>query len=310
MKYKFTYFLFILMVLLLACNNKNKTSKKNETSQDTNTKVKARTPKEPQKVEGKDYKKVVVVGDAIAEIVISLLDTSKIVGVHKTLPFLPDFQVDKVGYNNVLKSDFILKTKTEAVFSDEEGSPEAEVEKVKAKKIDYFKYMKPSNIEDTKNIIEEISQRLKKEAKGKNLISKIDSSLTAIQNLVKPRKDSLKVLYVYARGPVVTLTAGKGTPIDEFIKLAGAKNAAEDYEGMEKLSAEEIVALNPHLILMSEESKASLEGKTHQATVLMSSPLYRSNVIFLLKEHDMTNFSVHTAKAAYQLANKLYGTGY
>lgn len=311
MKHYTIYFLFsFILFSFSACNNEQAKDDKTKTLKSSVSDAEIDNNEKLEKIEGKNYKKIVVVGDAIAEIMMNLVDTSKIVGIHKTLPFAPNFKADKVGYENVLKSDFILKTKTEVVFSDEEGCPDSEAKKLKKKKVDYFQFNKPNNIGDTKAIIQEISQRVKQESKGKTIISQIDDDIKSIRDLVKERKDSLKVLYVYSRGPVVTLTAGKGTAIDEFIRLAGAKNAAEDYEGMEKLTAEEIVALNPNLILMSEESKASLEGKTHEASVLMSSPLYRMNVVFLLKEHDMTSFSVNTANAAYKLANKLYGKGY
>ena len=264
-------------------------------------------PKEKALV-GKDYQRIVTIGNVVSETVLALVDTSRVVAIHNKLPFLPNFDRPKVGSRGMLRSKYILAHKPDAVFSNIQGSADSIMNQVKKAKVDYHRFKTPEKLEDTKKLIQEIAQRLNKEQEGKQILAQIDSNQTAIRNLVSQQKDSLRVLYVHARGPHTILVGGKNTPAHELINLAGAKNPAEDLEGMKRIDEYDMLGFQAHYLLMSKKSMASIVGKTEDATILFNSTAYRLGRVIVMEEHEILHCGLNTARCAYQLASKVYPT--
>ncbi len=92
------------------------------------------------------------------------------------------------------------------------------------------------------------------ETEIETLISELDARVKAVQEKIAPLSYHPSVFYeLDATDPSAPWTTGTGTFIDYIITLAGGTNAASALEGdYIQISAEELIAVNPDIILLSD----------------------------------------------------------
>jgi iron complex transport system substrate-binding protein len=92
------------------------------------------------------------------------------------------------------------------------------------------------------------------------MVGTMQSSLAAAGAERASAGGAPKVLFVYARGAGTLMVAGRATPADAMIRLAGGRNAVEDFDGFKPLTAEAVVAAAPDVVLMLSRGVESLGG--------------------------------------------------
>ncbi len=305
---KSTYFLLIFISIswtFWACGG---SSSKPDTQDSTSTQNQDSEPL-PEEKELENYpkfKRIVCLGERVIEAVYALGDSSKIVAIDRSYEAFPYLDVPKVGYKSTLRANYILKHKPDAVFMEAGIADDVIIRKLKAKNIPCFVFEEGRDLESAKNFVEKISKRLSLQKQGQKIIEEIEEDFQEVKKILKKRKDSLRVLYVHARGPQALMFAGVDTPTHGLITLSGAKDAASDYVGMERLSQDEMTYLNPDFILLSQKSLDSFDGKIYEALPLTSANAYRMGRVIILEESELLNFGVNTGKAARKIAEKLY----
>jgi iron complex transport system substrate-binding protein len=299
-------YLLGLLMLISACNS----SGTKETEKDKAEKLKLKA--EMAKVEKNlpDFKRIVVIGDEITELVVALGDSSKIVALARKHPVLNLPDLPKVGFGATLTLDNIVKLNPDAVFADAESASEEILDKVEKNGIPFFKIKKEATWESMQQYIREVAKNLKKKKKGEQLIKQLNKPIAQIKQIIEKRKDSLRVMYIHARGPYVILAGGANTPINTILQMAGAKNAAYDLNGMEKLTDEDMLSFNPDFIIMSKKGVESLQGKVHLTTVLLNSTAYRMGRILVLDDYEVMNLGLASGKTAFEICKKLYKENY
>lgn len=298
--YTFSYLMLVLF--LVACGEKS-TDKQVE-NQKINSVNNLSQEQEPEQYP--KFKRIVCLGERVIEAVYALGDSSKIVAIDRSYDTFPYLEVPKVGNKSVLRARYVLKHKPDAVFMEEDAANEEEIQKIKEKNIPCFVFKKGQNADDVKAFITSVSKKLNRSREGKRLITEFDADLRKVQKIIQKQKDSLRVLYVHALGTQAMMFAGSETLSDHLLRLCGAKNAAFDYEGMERLSQDEMAYLNPDYILLNQSSIDSFEGKIYEATPLTSSFAYRMGRIIVLDKTESLNFGVHTGRTALKIAELLY----
>jgi iron complex transport system substrate-binding protein len=288
---------------VFACSKESSNQKGDSTKTKTTTTPKD-TAKKVKLPPPKAYKRIVTVGKTITQIVFELGMGDKVVAVdrrasHDSLP--------QVGYGRVLRSELVLKHEPDLVLSDLKGSPEEKVNDVLAEGIDYIRYGNPPNMDSTKTLVRQIALRLNKKAEGEKIVQRLDSALGAIPAVRKKRKDTVKVMYVLARGTNI-LVAGQKTAGEAIIKLAVAKNAADvlAIDGMRRLTPAMMQQANPDYILMSNKSWKSIADKIFEMPVLFDSRARRMGRIIHLDEGALLGFGLDAPQTAIELCKKLY----
>jgi iron complex transport system substrate-binding protein len=157
-----------------------------------------------------------------------------------------------------------------------------------------------------KDFITKVAKILKRKKDGEKLITQIDQQMDSVRIIRKSRKDSLRVLYIHARGPQVLLVGGVNTNVDALLKLAGAKNAAFEFDGMERLTGEDMQAMNPDFILMSKKGLESLQGRLYEVPAIFGSTAYRLGRVIVYDDYQLLNFGINSPKIALDLCKKLY----
>ena len=200
-------------------------------------------------------KRVVALANGSAEIVASLGYTSILVGrdVASTMPALSSIPIDNPGHN--VSTETVLAQKPDLILIDANTSPASSLNLLKASGI---KLVSIPTTFDFKSIAQKelaVAEVIGAPRAGKLLAEQIAS----VNNPPK----AIKVVFLYLRGTSsIYLIGGKGSGADSLIQAMGftdigAANLAQPFSSM---SAEELIKLNPDVILLMTKGLASVGG--------------------------------------------------
>jgi iron complex transport system substrate-binding protein len=199
--------------------------------------------------------RVVALANGSAEIVAALGYQSILVGrdVASTMPELAAIPIDNPGHN--VSTETVLAQKPDLILIDSNTSPTSALNTLTQSGIKIVTI--PSTF-DLKTVAakESAVARAIGTPKAGELLTK---QISSINNPVKP----IKVVFLYLRGTSsIYLIGGKGSGADSLITAMGftdigAANLAQPFSAM---SAEELVKLNPDVILLMTKGLESVGG--------------------------------------------------
>ncbi len=229
-------FLFALVsTLVLSCKGENKTTETSEVVEH----------------------RVISLNSAITEILAALGQEDKIVGVDVTSTYPANIKekAQDLGHvRSISLENVITLQPTLVLASDKDLNPEL-IAKLKEANIEVKTIHQEQSIEGTKQFIKDIATAVGN-TDYTSLIEQIDSDFdTVTQFEVKP-----KVLFIYARGAGTLMVAGKNTPMEKIITIAGGENAVNDFEDFKPLTPEALIQSNPDYILLFDKGLESLGG--------------------------------------------------
>ncbi|GAB6926873.1 ABC transporter substrate-binding protein [Paenibacillus sp. JCM 10914] len=118
----------------------------------------------------------------------------------------------------------------------------------------------PKTIQDVMDNIELIGQITDRQKEAKAVVEQMKQELASVTEAVQSLKDEEKKTVYIEFSP--GWTVGKGEFMDEVIALAGGTNAAGDQEGWFEISEENIIAVNPDVILYTDDVVDEATNKT------------------------------------------------
>lgn len=199
--------------------------------------------------------RIVTLSGAITEIVCSLGFEKQIVGRDVTSSYPATLTAKDLGHVRSVSVESVLALKPTLILASEKDMNPDLASRLKASGIKTHILKQELSIQGTKNLITEIAAILGTK-NYKELISKIDKSLSA----VKPLKKAPKVLFVYARGANMMMVSGKDTPVDKMISIAGGQNAVSGFSDYKPLTPEALLTANPDYILFFDSGLKSMGG--------------------------------------------------
>lgn len=215
------------------------------------------TKKEETPVEKTEALKIVSLNGAVTEIIAALGHEKEIVGVDvtSTYPETVKTTAKDLGHVRSITIESIVALKpTVIIGTDKDISPEL-AEKIKAAGIEAHILKQDFSPEGTKKLIADVAGIIKN-TDFKALTDKVDADLAKIQPIAK----APKVLFIYARGAGTLMVAGKNTPVEKTIALAGGQNAVTEFDDFKPLTPESLIKGNPDVILLFTTGLQSLGG--------------------------------------------------
>ncbi|PKW28957.1 heme/hemin ABC transporter substrate-binding protein [Flavobacterium lindanitolerans] len=215
------------------------------------------TKKEETPVEKTEALKIVSLNGAVTEIIAALGHEKEIVGVDvtSTYPETVKTTAKDLGHVRSITIESIVALKpTVIIGTDKDMSPEL-AEKIKAAGIQAHILTQDFSPEGTKKLIADVAGIIKN-TDFKALTDKIDADLAKTQPIAK----APKVLFIYARGAGTLMVAGKNTPVEKTIALAGGQNAVTEFDDFKPLTPESLIKGNPDVILLFTTGLQSLGG--------------------------------------------------
>lgn len=217
-------------------------------------------------------------------------------------------KLPKVSRNRSVSTEALLAFKPEVVLA-QKGDVSVQIQQqLKKFGVKFFEFDQEYSPKGASNFIKQVANALDIAQKGAALAGAEEKSIArAIQAAKLRTKHTPKVLFIYARGVGTMSVAGKGSNIDAIIRLAGGKNAIQEFSDFKPYTTEALVKANPDVILMFDFGMSSLGG----ADAILKMPgvkltnAGKSNRIVQMDGPLLINFGVRLDEAITQLNQKL-----
>ena len=210
-------------------------------------------------------KRLIAMTLATAEMLLALAPRGRIIGLHKLAGY-PGYSnvADEVGDIPLIDSapERIVSLRSDMVFVASYSNA-AFLNHLRAAGVRVAKFSSFRGVEDVFSSIEKMGRLIGEEAKAQKLIRRARERIRAIRSRIPNNRKPPRILALL-RGNWV---AGAGTSHGALIRLAGGENvaAAHGIRGSRRVSAEQIIAWNPDVIMVgvNPESGASIKDVIH-----------------------------------------------
>jgi iron complex transport system substrate-binding protein len=262
-----------------------------------------------QQVTIRDNSRIVSIGGAITEILYALGLEQRVVAIDSTSFYPPQALREKpnVGYMRALSPEGVLGLNPSLILATEDAGPKEAVAVLRAAGIPFVlvpdKYTGKSILEK----IEIVSTAAGGAERGACLAKAVTADLDALAQLRTHIQHPLKATFLLSFVNDRAMVAGRATAADGIIKLAGATNAIDAYEGYKPINDEAIIAAKPEFVLAMRRDSHPLDARTvfaHPGFAL--TPAAKRQGFVAMNGLYLLGFGPRTAMAARDLAATLY----
>ena len=279
-------FLYLLPILLVACQQ---------------PKEKAETP------EGTP-RQLITAGGTITEIVHELGFGKQIIATDITSTYPASMQeLPSIGYRNQIKAEGILSLGADVILVETGYLNPEVIEQLKSAQVEVQIFDKPMKVEETYQLIDDLSQYLEVPEKGKQLREKLERDIQELESYKADHPKGAKIAFVMARGPETVFLAGEETFAAELFELSGLENTAQGFNGFIPLSPEALISMNPEFLLLFESGLATLGGKEGISKIngIIQTVAYKEDQIIAMDGNYISGFGPRVGKAALELAKTI-----
>lgn len=209
-------------------------------------------------------KRIITLNSALTETVFALGFGSSIVATDVTSVSPAEAtKLPKVSKNRSVSAEGLIRYKPDMVLAIEGEVSRAVIQQLGTAGVKFVAIRQQYSSKGALNFIQDVADALGEADRGKELINTTQKALQEVELSIKkqPFTKTPTVLFIYARGTGTMSVAGKGSSIDEIIKLAGAQNAVQEFADFKPYTTEALVSANPDIILMFDFGLSSLGGK-------------------------------------------------
>ena len=262
-------------------------------------------------LEALDPTNIVVAGGSITEILYFIEQEDRILGVDVTSNYPKEAQkLPSIGYVRSLSTEGILSLNPKLILGENDMGPPLVINQLKEINMDL-------RIIPEEQTSYGIVDKIKCVA---SILGCIDSADIRVTNDLMPtimeletlvdlnesnKKNVMLILSMQGTSPIV---AGRGTSGDNFIKMAGAKNVFDSFEGWKPVSEESIINVNPEFfIIPSRDMHKGSNVKNLTTNPIFINTEAGANKNFIFEDSmAMLGFGPRTIDIALKVAKKLY----
>ena len=257
-----------------------------------------------------DSTRTVSVGGSITEILYELGADGRIVAVNSTSQFPPRALTDKknVGYMRALSPEGVLGVAPTLILALKGSGPPQTLSVLETAGIPMVMVGDEYSGEGIVRKVRLVAKAMRLEDRGKCLADRVRRDLDSLALWRTGIKRPLRVVFVMSFVNGRAMVAGHKTAADGIIRLAGAVNAADRFEGYKQLEDEAVVAAQPDAVLVMVRGGAdpltAKEVFAHPGFAL--TPAASRQAFVAMDGLYLLGFGPRTASAARDLAQKLY----
>jgi len=262
-------------------------------------------------LEALDPTNIVVAGGSITEILYFIEQENRIIGVDVTSNYPKEAKkLPSIGYVRSLSTEGILSLNPKLILGENDMGPPLVVNQLKEINMDL-------RIIPEEQTSYGIVDKIKCVA---SILGCIDSADIRVTNDLMPtimeletlvdlnesnKKNVMLILSMQGTSPIV---AGRGTSGDNFIKMAGAKNVFDSFDGWKPVSEESIINVNPEFFIIPSRDMhkgSNVKNLTTNPIFINTEAGADKNFIFE-DSMAMLGFGPRTIDIALKVAKKLY----
>lgn len=206
--------------------------------------------------------RIITLSSAISETVYALGYGKYLVATDVTSVWPEEInRLPKVSRNRSFSVEAIMAYRPDLVLVPEGDFSKENLYQFKSLGIRVIPVRQEFSVDGATKFIRQIGAAIGDKARGEQLAQQ---TTLRIRNTLSQLKKGIKVpkvLFIYARGVGTMNVAGKGSSIDALIKLAGGKNAIQEFSDFKPYTTEALIKSNPDVILMFDFGLKSLGGK-------------------------------------------------
>ena len=259
----------------------------------------------------KDSSRLTVAGGSLTEIVYLLGQEKKLTAVDITSNYPGEAkELPSIGYVRALSAEGVLSLSPTLILGENDMGPPAVIEQLDRVGIQIKIIPEENTARGIINKVECVANILnvKNEIKSvviRDLVS-IKQDLDKLKNIENPKR----VMFILGMESGSPTVGGIGTSADGLIKMIGAINVMDSFEGWKPVSTEAIIEAKPDFILISNRGLSSyktVENLAKQPS-LMFTPAAKNNNIIAMDGMAMLGFGPRTLQVAKDISSKFTNT--
>jgi iron complex transport system substrate-binding protein len=257
-----------------------------------------------------DSARTVSVGGSITDILYELGADQRIVAVDSTSQFPPQALIEKknVGYMRALSPEGVLGVAPTLILALHGSGPPQTLSVLDSAGVPMVMVGDDYSGEGILRKVQLIAKAMHLDERGQCLASRVRRDLDSLAQWRTGIKRPLRVVFVMSFVNGRAMVAGRKTSADGIIRMAGAVNAVDRFEGYKQLEDEAVVAAQPDAVLVMVRSGAepltAKEVFAHPGFAL--TPAASRSAFVAMDGLYLLGFGPRTASAARDLAQKLY----
>jgi iron complex transport system substrate-binding protein len=196
--------------------------------------------------------RIVSVAPSVTEVLFALGLGEKVMGVSTYCNYPPEaLQKEKVGGYITPSLEKIIALRPDLVVGTADGNLKSFVSKLAGLGIPVY-ITNPRSVPDVITSILHVGEVTFSQSTAKRVVDSMKGKMETVREKVQGRPWP-RVLHVLAYDPLIS--SGKGTFVDDLIRIAGGINIAESAKGKHpRYSMEEVIAQDPEVIILSSMS--------------------------------------------------------
>lgn len=255
--------------------------------------------------------KIISIGGAVTEIVYALGSEKQLIARDTTSSYpteakkLPD-----VGYMRTLSPEGVLSLGPEAILLDQGSGPASTIEILENAAVPMVEVPEHFTREGIREKIATVGRALHKETEAEALITKVEDEFKKNDALLEKYSEKKRILFVLSVQNGRLMAAGKNTAGDGVIKLSGAVNAVDGYDGYKLLTDEAIISAAPDLILMMGHAGISATpDQIFEIPAIQTTPAYKNRAVKQMDGLYLLGFGPRTPLAVREVITALNKDG-
>lgn len=251
--------------------------------------------------------RVVSVGGAVTETIYALGAQGLLVGVDTTSLYPTAARaLPNVGYARSLSAEGVLSLAPTLVVAGDEAGPPAVLRQLEAAKVLVQVLAADHSVVGVAERTQKLATLLGREEAGRALVTQLQRDAQAAADKVASLKGPPpRVLFILAHSMSQVRVAGQRTAADAMLRLAGATNALNGFDGYKPLNPEAMIAAAPDVLLVTDqglEAAGGVEGLL-RAPGLAATPAGRARRVVSLDALWLLGFGPRLPSAVLALAD-------
>lgn len=256
-----------------------------------------------------DFARTVSIGGAITEILYALGLDDRLVGIDTTSLYPATALHDKpnVGYMRQISAEGVLGLNPTLILAIQGSGPRETMDILETAKVPLVLVPDTFSEDGLLEKIKLVGHAMGVDARAACLSAAVGADLAQLRTLRAKVTKPMRVMFVMSLQNGRAMVAGRKTAADEIIKLAGATNAVDDFDGYKIIGDEAIAAARPDVALSIERGKDSLPADAIYAHPGFALTPVATNKSFITMDGlYLLGFGPRTAAAARDLSARLY----
>ena len=199
-----------------------------------------------------DTSRLISIGGSITEIIYALGEEDRLIARDTTSREpVEAMKLPDVGYIRRLSPEGVLSVNPTAIIALEGSGPKEAIDVLQKASVPFIIVPESYDAEGIVNKIRKTGEALNVPEKAAALIKEVQADLASAQAAGEASDlKNMRVLFVLSTRVGRITASGFGTAADGIIKLAGATNVIDQFQGYKQLSNEAIIKAAPDVILM------------------------------------------------------------